>query len=76
MIRGTPGLNLPLSDRQDVAAACLCRRCAGEMYVREVAYLWQDRRICPDCCKAEIAAWLEEAPQEVACALGVEREMV
>lgn len=76
MIRGTPGLSLPLSDRQDVAAACLCRRCAGEMYVREVAYLWQDRRICPDCFKAEIAAWLEEAPQEVACALGVEREMV
>ena len=76
MIRGTPGLTLPLADRQDVVPVCLCDRCTGELYAGEVAYVWQERRICPDCFKAEVTAWLEEAAQEVACALGVESGMV
>lgn len=76
MIRGTPGLTLPLADRQDIMPTCLCRRCFGEIYPGEVAYVWQSRQICPDCFKAEVTAWLEEATQEVACALGVESGMV
>lgn len=76
MIRGTPGLRLPLADRQEAAPVCLCGRCTGEMYAGEVNYVWQDKRICPDCFKAVVSAWLEEAAQEVACALGVESGMV
>lgn len=72
MTRGTPGLRQVHADRQDCGPVCLCGRCAGEMYDGECGYLWEGRQVCVDCFKAVVTAWLEEAVQEVACALGVE----
>lgn len=72
MIRGTPGLHLALTDQQDGRAVCLCMRCGGELYPGETGYVWEDRRICPDCFKRVVTVWLEESSREVAVALGVE----
>lgn len=72
MTRGTAGLRPPLADGQACEPVCLCSRCGGEMYAGELNCNWGKRRVCVDCFKAVTVAWLEEAPQEVACALGVE----
>lgn len=72
MIRGTPGLRLPLEDGQSRRPACFCAHCAGELYPGETGYVWEGRQICPDCFRLEVNRWLEEAAREVAWALGVE----
>lgn len=72
MIRGTPGLRPALADGQECVPVCLCRRCGGEMYSGETAYLWENRQICADCFQGAVTAWLREAAWEAALALGVE----
>lgn len=76
MTRGTSGLRPPLKDVQDCEPICRCNRCFGEMYSGELSCSWGTRRVCVDCFKAVTVAWLEEAPQEVACALGVENRVL
>ena len=73
MTRGIPGLRPPLSDRQASEPERLCEGCGGEMYAGENLYLWEDRTMCVDCFKAAVSAWLEEAAEEAAQALGVEK---
>ena len=76
MIRGTPGLQPPLIDRQCIPPLSLCTRCGGELYPGEYGYMWNDRQICPDCFQRVVTHWLEEAAQEVATALGVETRLL
>lgn len=77
-MRGTPGLLPPLRDTQQDEPACYCERknCGGEVFSGETVYTWQGRRICSDCFKSVVTAWLEEAPHEVAAALDIEMEEV
>lgn len=76
MLRGTKGLLPPLRDIQQDTPACYCKHCSGEVYPGETVYKWQDKEICPDCFKSVVTAWLEEAPREVAAAMGIEMEEV
>ena len=66
-----PNLMLPLRDSQQDKVVCWCHRCSGEVYENENLYIWEGKRICLDCFKAVIAAWLEESPGEVAAVLDV-----
>jgi len=74
MPRGTPGILSPLRDIPQDEPACYCERCGGEVYFGETTYAWQDKKLCSDCFKSVVTAWLEEAPKEVADVLGVETE--
>lgn len=76
MIRGTPGLRPVPADAQATGAVCLCQRCGGELYPGETSFLWDGKQMCTDCFRAAVAAWLGEAAQEAAQALGVETRMV
>ena len=76
MCRGTSGLKPALRDPQDEAPICTCERCRGEIYQGEMRYIFDDKKICPDCFQAEIEAWVSVSPREVAIALGVEMEEV
>lgn len=71
MLRGTPGLQPALRDSQQDRVVCWCRRCGGEVYENETLYIWEDKRICVDCFRSVVSAWLAEAPREVASALDV-----
>ena len=73
MTRGIPGLRPPLSDGQASDPVRICGVCGGEMYAGENLYLWEEQLMCVDCFKAAVSAWLEEAAEEAAQALGVER---
>lgn len=76
MIRGTPGIRPGSTDAQTFSPACLCRRCGGELYPGETAYLWDGRQMCIDCFRWSVTAWLNEAAPEAAQALGVETRLV
>lgn len=76
MTRGMPGLCSAGTDQQNRTPVCLCMRCGGELYPGEVGYLWENKRICPDCFKTVVAVWLEEAAREVAAVLGVETQVL
>lgn len=76
MVRGTPGLHPALADTQAIGPVCLCQRCGGELYRGEISFLWEDRQMCTDCFQGAAIAWLCEAAQEAAQALGVETRMV
>lgn len=76
MLRGTPGILNPLRDAQQDMPACYCKRCKGEVYSGETVFTWQGKKICSDCIKVVVTAWLEEAPHEVAAALEIETEEV
>lgn len=65
-----------LRDAQQDTPACYCKRCGGEVYPGETVFTWQDKKICSDCFKSVVTAWLEEAPNEVAAALEIETEEV
>ncbi len=69
--RGTPGIKPPLRDSQQGSVVCWCRRCGGEVYEDETLYIWEGKRICVDCFKSVVTAWVEEAPGEVAAILDV-----
>ena len=49
-------------------------RCANgcEIWGGEAVYLWDGRRLCPDCFEGAVSSWLKKAPKELADALGVE----
>ncbi len=68
----TKGLKPPLRDRQQDNVVCWCRRCSGEVYEDETLYIWEGKRICVDCFKSVVTAWVEEAPCEVAAALDID----
>ena len=76
MLRGTNGLMAPVRDTQQDEPACYCERCGGEVFSGETVYTWQDKKICSDCFKSVVTAWLEDAPNEVAAALETEMEEV
>lgn len=71
----TVGLRSPLTDLQVEEPVCWCGRCKGEVYSGESVFRWEKQRICADCFKHAVAAWLEESPLEVAGELSVEWEM-
>lgn len=64
----------PMRDIQQDEPACYCKRCGGEVFSGETVFTWQDKKVCSDCFKAVVTAWLEEAPNEVAVALDIEME--
>lgn len=72
MIRGTLGLRPTPEDPQGSTPIFLCSRCMGEMYSGEHLFTWEGSRVCTDCFKAEVTAWMNETPAETAFALGVE----
>ena len=76
MHRGTPGLKPALRDEQDAKVVCWCRRCGGEVYEEETLYVWDGKRVCPDCFKECVKDWLDKSSNEVADALGITRIVV
>ena len=72
MLRGTPGLMPALRDEQDARVVCWCRRCSGEVYEEETLYVWEGKRICEDCFKETVSAWVDKSPREVANVLLVD----
>jgi len=76
MIRGTPGLHPVPADVQAAGPVCLCQRCGGELYGGETSYFWDGRQMCMDCFRWSVTAWVNEAAQEAAQALGVETRIV
>jgi len=71
----TGGLRPPLADLQAELPVCRCGRCKGEVYSGESMFRWEEQRICADCFKSAVAAWLEDSPLEVAGELSVEWEI-
>lgn len=69
-----PGLRPPLRDVQQDRPVGRCTRCGGEVYAGERVYAWRGTRVCVDCFRAGVTAWLAEAPHEVAAALDVGSE--
>lgn len=69
-------LKLPLRDSQDEAPAFHCGRCGGEVYPGEPAFQWDKKRLCVDCFRAKVNAWLDNTPTQVAAALGFDYEEV
>ena len=76
MLRGTPGLREPLRDVQEDAPVCCCQQCGGAVYSGETMFVWEGKKVCSDCFKAYIAAWVDNSPEAVADELMVETEMV
>ena len=72
MIRGTSGLRPALRDSQNDTPVCLCGCCGGDLYPGETAFFWDGRWVCMECFQRKAAAWMEEAAEEAAQALGVE----
>lgn len=60
----------PLRDPQDEAPAAFCEKCLGEVYREESMFDWNGIRLCADCFKDKVRAWLELSPEQVANALG------
>ena len=67
-------LRLPLRDRQGEKAVLYCAACGGEVYRGEPVFDWEGRRLCVDCFKTRVDAWLESSPVQVAAALGFDCE--
>jgi len=63
-------------DRQSIHPVCVCERCGGEIYPDEERYIWEETCVCVDCFQGAVTAWVKEAAEEVALALGVERRSV
>ena len=71
---GYAGVKVALRDTQMDEPSCYCQRCSGEVYDGETTYLWDGSKICRDCFRDAVKAWLGEAVEEVAFALGIEME--
>jgi len=71
----TAGLRPPLADPQADAPVCWCGHCNGEVYTGECVFRWEKQKLCADCFKNAVTAWLEESPLQVAGELSVEWEV-
>lgn len=59
-----------LRDSQGERPAFQCHSCLGGVYPGEPMFDWDNRRICVDCFKVKVNAWMDGSPTQVAAALG------
>lgn len=76
MAIGTCGLRHPLRDVQQDPPRGHCEKCRGEIYEGETVYVWDGKRICPDCLENEVMRWLRVDPKGLAYALGADVEEI